>query len=307
MARTHWCGEDVATMDTTLAMVPAVMPVFERQPFGRNRFHDMIVRRSVTRTDPLPIGTVSKKYILVQHADAVHAVIAEVERAGIDTATVPARLLISEYGTRIALRATLPSAYAVTPADGLPMALTFECFNSVDGTVPLFAAVGWFRFVCSNGLIVGTTSATVRRRHSPPLEIGEIAAVLADGVAAAVEDPKSFALWSSTGISDANLAGWVDGPVAEAWGPLAAARVYAIATTGVDGIPVRRRRNAPPHRWSLTEGTAVPGTDARCEDGYAVAQVLAWVAARRGDVAQRLQWRAQIRTLMSHLVPAPAS
>jgi hypothetical protein len=173
--------------------------------------------------------------------------------------------------------------------------------------VPLFAAVGWFRFVCSNGLIVGTTSATVRRRHSPPLEIGQIAAVLADGVAAAVEDPKSFALWSSTRISDANLARWVDGSVAEAWGPLAAARVYAIATTGVDGIPVRRRRNAPPHRWSLTEGTAVPGTDARCEDGSGVAQVLAWVATRRGDVAQRLQWRAQIRALMSHLVPASTS
>src|SRR6478672_5616159 len=121
MTRNHWCGEDVATIDTTLAMVPAVMPVFERRPFGRNRFHDMIVRRSVTRTDPLPIGTVSKKYVLVQHADAVHAVIAEVERAGIDTATVPARLLISEYGTRIALRATLPSAFAVTPSDGLPM------------------------------------------------------------------------------------------------------------------------------------------------------------------------------------------
>ena len=107
-------------------------------------------------------------------------------------------------------------------------------------------------------------------------------------------------------ISGADLARWVDGPVAEAWGPLAAARVYAIATTGVDGIPVRRRRNASPHRWSLTEGTAVPGTDAPCEDGYAIAQVLAWVAARRGDMAQRPQWRAQIRALMSHLVPIPA-
>jgi hypothetical protein len=297
----------VATIDTTLAMVPGVMPVFDRYGFGRNRFRDVIVRRSLTDIDPLPVGTVSKRYVLVQHADASHAVIAEIAKAGIDAAAVPARLLISEYGTRIALRATLPSAYAFTPADGEPMALTFECFNSVDGTVPLFAAVGWFRFVCSNGLIVGTASASVRQRHSPPLEIREISAVLAEGVAAAVEDPKSFALWSSTTISDADLVRWVDGPVAESWGPLAAARIYAIATTGLDGTPVRRTRNAPPHRWSLTDGVAVPGTDAPCEDGYAIAQALAWVAARRSDVAQRLQSRAEIRALMSRLVPASAS
>jgi hypothetical protein len=39
-------------------------------------------------------------------------------------------------------------------------------------------------------------------------------------------------------------------------------------------------------------------------DRYEIAQVLAWVAAQRGNVAQRLQWRGQIRILMSHLVPA---
>ncbi len=87
---------------------------------------------------------------------------------------VPTRLLISEYGTRIAIRATLAAKYAFTPDDGQAMALTFELFNSVDGSVPLMAAVGWFRFVCSNGLVVGTTSAKVRQRHSSALNIHEI-------------------------------------------------------------------------------------------------------------------------------------
>jgi hypothetical protein len=97
----------------------------------------------------------------------------QLRAAGEHAEQVPVRLLITEYGTRIALRATLPENHAFTPDDGHSMALTFECFNSVDRTVPLFAAVGWFRFVCSNGLVVGTTSAKVRQRHSPPLEIDE--------------------------------------------------------------------------------------------------------------------------------------
>jgi Domain of unknown function (DUF932) len=302
MGRTHWCGEDVQTLETTLGELPGLMPRFERYAFGRNRFRDVIVRTSPDEAQPLPIGTVSKQYVLVQHADAVRAVIAKTTKAGIDPVTVPARLLISEYGTRIALRATLPEKYDFTPDDGHRMALTFECFNSVDGTVPLCAAVGWFRFVCSNGLIVGTTSASVRQRHSPRLEIDEISEVLADGMEFALQDTHAFGRWRSTKISEAELARWVDGPVADAWGPLAAARVFAISDTGWDGARARPFRNGPPHSWSLNRTDRVPGTTAPCRDGYEIAQVLAWVASQRGDVAQRLQWQAQIRALISHLV-----
>ena len=180
---------------------------------------------------------------------------AEVRKAGIDPAQVPARLLITEYGTRIALRATLPTEHAFTPDDGHSMALTFECFNSVDGTVPLFAAVGWFRFVCSNGLVVGTTSAKVRQRHLPPLDIGEVSGVLADGMEAALSDETSFKRWRATKVPAADLVRWVDGPVADTWGPLAAARVYGISTTGCDGAPVKRFKKMAPHRWEMTRRT----------------------------------------------------
>jgi hypothetical protein len=159
--RTHWLGEDVRTIDTTLDQIERLLPVFARHGLGTNRFLDVIVREGPG--EPLPVATVSKRYALVQHAQATGAVTAEIRRQRIDPAGVPARLLISEYGSRIALRATLPDQYSCTPPDGHPMALTFECFNSVDRTVPLMAAVGWFR-------------------HSPPLDIGEISAVLAEGL-----------------------------------------------------------------------------------------------------------------------------
>ena len=85
-------------------------------------------------------------------------------------------------------------------------------------------------------------------------------------------------------------------------GPLAAARVYGISTTGLDGRPVPPFKKAAPHRWQVMEGQQVPGTDAPCEDGYQLAQVLAWVAAQRANMTERLRWRGEIRELMSHIL-----
>ena len=303
MQTAHWFGEPVRTIDTTLDAAASLTPAFERVPLGANRYHDLIVRPTHDGPGALPVGTVSKRYVLVQHADAINAVIRGIESAGIDPANVPARLLITEYGTRMALRATLPSEYACTPTDGHPMALTYECFNSVDRTVPLFAAVGWFRFVCSNGLLVGTTSASMRQAHRPPLAVEQFAGVLSEGMASAVNERQAFANWTAKKIARADLARWADGPVAEAWGPLAAARMHHIATTGTDGAPIRPFRvAAAPHEWPLAPGPAVPGTQAPCEDGYQIAQVLAWMASQRANVAERLAWRARINPLMVQLV-----
>ncbi|MEO6238334.1 MAG: hypothetical protein ABIQ52_15150 [Vicinamibacterales bacterium] len=81
-ARKHWFGEDVVTIDTTLDRLPKWIPAFERQPFGRNRFHDVIVRRSAAGAAPIPVGLFSKHHVRVQHADAIQAVAAEIMKAG---------------------------------------------------------------------------------------------------------------------------------------------------------------------------------------------------------------------------------
>ncbi|MEO8077634.1 MAG: DUF932 domain-containing protein [Acidobacteriota bacterium] len=295
----HWFGETVYTYHTTLGRVPAMLPVFQRRPLGRNRFSDVILRHTAGECEPLTVGIVSKSYVLVQHAEAIRVVSEELIRAEIDPANVPVQVELSEYGTRMALRATLPKAFALDPGDGHTMALTFECVNSVDRTVPLFAAVGWFRFICANGLILGTTCASVRQRHSPSLRIEQFSEVLADGMHTATGDREQFLEWMSHPITDDHLVAWAGGPVAAKWGPLAAARVYGIASTGFDGKPSVKK--VPPHEQTLTARHRVPGTPTRCVDAYAAAQVLAWVAARRTDVAQRLQWRSDIRDLIDAL------
>ena len=286
MRRTHWFGEDVETIDTTLDELPAHLPVFDRYPLGANRFHDLIARRATGDGRALPIDVVSKKYVLVQHADPIRAVSAQVRKAGINPTQMPARLMISEYGTRIAVRATLPKRYEFKADDGHSLGLTFECFNSVDGSVPLFAAVGWFRFVCSNGLVVGTTSAKVRQRHLPPLQIDQISEVLADGMGG-LADRNSFQAWRGrrwrVPISR-------DGSMDPSPGVAARSR----ARRDLDDRPRRRagaRPDAPPHQSVvLTDGFEVPGT--RTLRGRLRNRAgLAWVAARQHDGAPAVAGR----------------
>ena len=296
----HWFGETLVTHATTLGELPCLLPVFERRPVRHNRFRDAISRSIPGEAEPLLVGLVSKRYALVQHAQAVCTVADTLRRIGLDPDLVPVDLQLSEFGTRMALRATLPEEYAFDAWDGHRMALTFECLNSVDRTVPFFAAVGWFRFVCGNGLIVGTTAASVRQRHSPSLRLEEFNVVLSAGIEAAVCDRGRFFEWAATGVHHDQLVRWIDDSVAKAWGPAAAARAYAVAATGYDGKAESAGR--PPHEWNVSRDTAVPGTVSPCEDAYAIAQVLAWLAARRVNVAERLRWRAEIPMLMDALV-----
>ena len=181
------------------------------------------------------------------------------------------------------------------------MALTFELFNSVDRTVPFMAAIGWFRFVCHNGMVLGTTAAKIRKRHSTALKMTEVSTVLAEGVAAAINERKTFETWEGTHVDEDALAWWVDGPVCETWGPSAAARVHAISKDGYDGVP-EKTRGIPPHARVVKATQKVPGTFAPETDAYGLAQVLAWIASRRGNVAERLRWRAEIPTLMDQLL-----
>ena len=80
--------------------------------------------------------------------------------------------------------------------------------------------------------------------------------------------------------------------------------MHSIVTTGLDGEPCRTPKLAPPHAREVVNPTQVPGADAPARDAYAVAQALAWVAARRKELAEETAWRAQIAGLMEELLEA---
>lgn len=298
----RWLGEPAVAITGPLRDVVPLIPAFDRMPFGVNPRLDMIVRRAAARGEvPVPTGVVSKRYVLVQHLAVVDALVKALAARDVEAVELRCRLTVTESGARMAVRVELPAAFAFTPRDGHAMALTFECFNSVDGTVPLFALLGWFRFVCRNGLVIGTTHARMRQQHRASLHIEDLEPVLAEGLDDAERDRDAVSGLMNEPVTRDELRAWVNGPVADSWGPLNAARVHAIATRGIDGEPSRTPRHARPHQRAILNPTEVPGADAPCEHRYGAAQALAWVAARRNDVAQGLAWRSQITELVRQL------
>ena len=298
----HWLGESTNEVTGSLADLAPLVPTFDRVPFGTNPRLDMIVRRAAAKGEiPVPAGVVSKKYVLVQHTSVIAALESALRSADVEPLDLRSRLTMSESGARMAMRVELPERFAFNAPDKHPMALTFECFNSVDRTVPLFALVGWFRLVCTNGLIIGTTHASMRQNHRPPLRIADLEPVLADGLAAAAHDRALLTKSMARPVSAPALRRWVDGPVAMMWGPFAATRVHNIVISGFDGQPNRTPKGAPPHARGMANLKIVPGADAPCENAYGLAQALAWVAARRKEVAEQTAWRAQIPALMEQL------
>jgi hypothetical protein len=98
-------------------------------------------------------------------------------RADIDLRAIHAELTITQNGERARLSLEFPDEddfrFRVAPEDD--MRLRLECFNSVDGSTRFVAVLGWLRFVCANGLVLGTTLTNFREMHTQQLELGGVA------------------------------------------------------------------------------------------------------------------------------------
>src|SRR6478735_317586 len=207
--QSRWLGEPATEVTGFLTDLVPLIPSFDRLPFGTNARLDMIVRSTAHGAVPAPIGVVSKRYVLVQHASVIAALENALRAEDVEPPDLRCRLTLSESGARMRIRVELPERFAFSAPDGHAMALTFECFNSVDRTVPLFALLGWFRFVCSNGLVVGTTHASLRHHHRPPLRIDALEPVLSAGLAAAACDRERLTESTRSCVSDDGLRRWV--------------------------------------------------------------------------------------------------
>jgi hypothetical protein len=230
---------------STLAAIRENIPDFERRSFGLaqpdlpvssiNERLDIMVRKPF-RNDPhyIPIGLVSKEYQLVPHKEVLGAAIAACEKSKIALAEAQVDLTLTQYGERMGLRVFLPKQYDFDPGDGHPMAMRLECFNSVEGSLRFKVFIGWFRFVCSNGLIIGVTRTNFQHRHDGDLSIADIATVLTSGLKEADKEKKRFEAWQARIIDQGHLVRWIEKHVSKTWGFKAATRAYHVARSGYD-------------------------------------------------------------------------
>lgn len=310
--RPKWFNSPVTFHEGTLADIRKHIPTFERRSFGLtqpgderprvNEHLDTIVRLPFGGDNAcIPVGVVSKDYALVTHTAVLDVATQALAAAKIAPADVKTELKVTEYGERMALSLDLPDKYRYDPGDGHPMALRLECINSVDGSTRFRALMGWFRLVCSNGLIIGVTRSDMRRRHVGNFQIQDIGKVLASGLDESEAEKRNFEKWRKTPSTLRRLAPWTEDALRKCWGFKAATRAYHIARTGADVEIIGQFKGNTPTTIAVHAMKPVPGAPRESRTLYDVAQILAWLAKERRDLQEQLEWREQIPELMASL------
>jgi hypothetical protein len=317
-----WFGEPVCVAEGPPEVLMKLVPHFDRRPFamssvgsrslenvptpsgiGENGLYDLIVRLPLNeQEEEIPVGIVSKHYTLVQHLEVIERAAEAINLAGVKLDHVSAELTLSTSGSKMAFTFTLPDNFDFDPGDGLILKLRFHCVNSVDGQCRLKIMLGWFRFVCGNGLVVGTSRLNQRLVHNEYLRLPDLEPILAEGLKSAKQERASFTDWMGKRVEESRLDKWSDGPLCDEWGPLAAARVRLICMTGCDGRFARQGEKAPPHRKGMILTAPVPGAPPKAENAYHVAQAVAWVARSKRDIQDQLDGMVAIPKLMNALL-----
>jgi Domain of unknown function (DUF932) len=293
--------------------IQTVLPEFDLVPFAAgedepaNPFLQMVRRRPLTAAErPMSIGVVSHTYILASHREVAALCRLGLTSTGIEPAKLRYEVGLSELGEWMNFRIYLDDSYGFTDAHGKKLDLRLECFNSVDGSSRLVILFGWFRFVCSNGLVIGETKIEIKERHGQSLDIGSIPERIRPVFEAVEADRTRMKKWQCDKVNIDDLMAWTDDKLSEAWGKKAASRVFHICKSGAD-VEIED----PFARGSATEKPVrslgrVPGSPERAETKYDVSQALSFVATFRNNAEERVARQTEIPLLLQHLTTSGA-
>jgi Domain of unknown function (DUF932) len=278
----------------------------------QHSFYDAIVRLPLENTEAeVSVGIVRKSYKLVQHVDLFNLAIDAFQKAKVETKGIQATLKATPNAERIRLTLLLPDTdkFRFQISDTDHMKLRLELFNSVDASTRCVALLGWFRFVCGNGLVVGVTQTEVRRVHNSRLDMDAIGPVLSKGLKDAIKEKQTFERWLKLQVLPPALEKWVDGPLKKLWGVKAAARVYHVALDGRDVTLTDPFERAEPSQKSAEPGAFVPGSGISgggVLTAFGVSQALSWIAGKRTDILEQMNWKDEIPGLMRRLLATQA-
>ena len=267
-----------------------------------NPFLQVVTRRPMTSAEaPIPVGVVSRSYRLLQHKDAADMCRATlIEELGVSGEELRHEVGLSEFGEWMNLRIYFPKRPPYVD-DRKELTLRLECFNSVDGSCRLVVLFGWFRFVCSNGMVIGETKVDVREKHGRHLDLVPIRDRIRQSFATVRADLHRISKWRKKRVTICGIGRWADAHVTKRWNKLAAARVFHICDCGRDIEIADPFAPGAATEKPVTYLNRVNGSPQRAETEYDVAQALSYVATRRSNAEERLKWQEDIRALLTRL------
>jgi hypothetical protein len=305
----RWRARDASFMAGRWSTLSKCIPTFSIEDLkakddGPSNPHiRTVVRQPLTVTEqPIPVGVVSNAYCLAQHKEVVTMCLKGLEAHGIDPQTLRCEVGLTPLGEWMNFRAYFPERYSHTPSDGNKLALRLECFNSVDGSSRMVILLGWFRFICANGLIIGETKAALRDIHDENLNLDIIPEIIAKGLTKVKSDLERIALWDKSLFELPALEYWIDAYLAEQLGKKAACRTLHICRDGMDVEITDPFTGGKASEKSVKVIGPVPGAATPAKSIYHVSQALSWLATQRRSAEERLEWQAQIPELIENLL-----
>ena len=306
-----WRGRRVSRLKGKVGALLEMLPEFETVPFrvhaGMAAHPDLwcVARKPRNGMSGVAVGTVSKKYSLVQHREAVETCLRGLTRCGLRPDELDGEFTLSALGEWMDFSFVLPDQYSFEDTYGQKVEFRCGVSNSVDGSTRLNVRFSWFRQVCENGMVFAEHRRE-SRLHRSGLRLDTIEKHVFEEFQRARATRRTFSRWQRARPQEGELLRWADGALRRAWKGLAAARVLRICLDGHDvgygsfgaGPPSQRAK-----RWEgdVTRRVPVPGSPARAETLYDVAQAMSWVASRRPNIVERVRWQSQIPELLDQL------
>lgn len=304
----NWMSREVKYFAGNWDQIKTHIPLFELQKFSEknddvfNPYYQTVIRVPLTPLENrIPIGIVSNTYTLAQHQEVSNLCIEGIKDGGINVDCLRCELGLSTLGEWMNLRVYFPDKYDFTPSDGKTLKLRLECFNSVNGGSKLIILFGWFRFICSNGLIIGKTIGELRDRHNQHMNLNKVKTLINRGMAQVGDDKEKMLRWEKVKFSTQSLTEWIDTTVSKRWGKLSAFRVFHICLSGHDAKYADPFEPEKPSRKSMTRLAPVPGAPEKAKNLYDVCQALSWVATNRNNAEEKIQRQTEIPSLISSL------
>ena len=309
----NWRSREVKYVAGNWAQISKNIPSFELCDFSEgkgeivNQYYKTVIRLPLTPMENrIPVGIVSNTYKLAQHNEVADLCIKGIKNCSIDINSVRCELGLSVLGEWMNFRIYFPDEYDFTTSDGNPLKLRLECFNSVDGSSRLTILFGWFRFVCSNGMVIGETISELRDIHNRHMDLTKINSIISEAMYQVHSDKKMMSRWESIQVNPNSLANWIDTKVSKQWGKIAAFRVFHICSTGHDAKYSDPFEAESPSRKSMIKLAKVPGSPQVARNLYDVGQALSWVATNRKNAEDRTLWQTEIPNLLENLAPVTA-
>jgi hypothetical protein len=304
----RWHARDVRYVEGTWEQLYNLLPVFKMEAYRLepdgpvNPYMQSVIRLPLTLLErPIPVGVVSNTYRLAQHGDVAEKCVEGVREAGFKSADLRYQVGLTELGEWMNFRIYFPETFDHVPADRNRVGLRLECFNSVDGSSRLVLMLGWLRFICSNGMVIGETKAELKAIHNQQMDLDMIPWIVHEGLSLVQEDRKRLSNWESSPVSQSQLTQWADKIIPRVWGKKAACRAFHICTSGFDVEYNDPFAIGEPTTKAVTRTVRVPGAPDAAKNLYDVSQALSWIATSRQDSDERVDWQAQIPELVQRL------